>query len=165
MMRVIRNAISRTLRVRLGEQPPDAWLSQWGCTFGGLALTGLASSTLWTHAASRLELILGVAAAVLVAMLFILLGALARQVHLAVWAGRAPWRSRRAELLSHAVGLGILGFGGWAVSSASPGLASAVTGGLLVLGAYVVVLCLGCWSTVVGSMRDPLSTVTELPLG
>src|SRR4051794_6322898 len=121
MMGVIMNAISRILHVRLGEQPLDAWLSQWGCTFGGIALSGFAIATLRTHAASRLEFVLGAAAAAVAGLLLLLLGALARQVHLAVWAGRAPWRSRRAEFLSHAAGLATLGFGGRAVASASPG--------------------------------------------
>jgi hypothetical protein len=125
--------------------------------FGGFALSGFAIATLWTHTASRLEFVVGVAAAAAAGMLLLLLGALSRQVHLAVWAGRAPWRSRRAELLSHAAGLAVLGFGGWAASSASPGLASGVIGGLLVLGAYAAVLCLGCWFTVVRSMREPIT--------
>lgn len=150
--------IYRTLRVRLSEEPVDAWLSRWSCTFGSLALQGLALAALRTHAASRQEFVLGAAAAGVAGLLLFLLGSLARQVHLAATAGRAPWRARRRELLSHAAGLAILGFGGWAVVSISPSVATAVTGSLLVLGAYVAVLCLGCWSTVIRSWQAPVRT-------
>jgi hypothetical protein len=148
------NAISRALHVRLGDEPVDAWLSRWGCMFGALALPGLALVALGTQAASRQEFVLGAFAACVAGLLLFLLGGLARQVHLAAKAGRAPWRARRGELLSHAAGLATVAFGGWAVVSTSPGMVGAVTGSLLVLAAYVGVLCLGCWSTVVRSLLE-----------
>lgn len=148
------NAIFRILRFRLGSEPMDAWLSRWGCALGGITLSGMAASALWQHAESRLEFLLGVVAAVVSCLLLFLLGALARQVHLNVEEGKAVWRSRQGELLSHGAGLVILGFSGWALVSASLGIAGMVTGALLILGGYVAVLCLGCWSTLVSSRRN-----------
>jgi hypothetical protein len=151
------NVVDRVLGARLSDEPMDAWLSRWGCTLGSLALPGFALAALGTHPASRQEFVLGATAAGVVGLLLFLLGSLARHVHLAAAAGRAPWRARRGELFSHAVGLATAGFGGWAVITAAPGAAGAVIGGLLVLAAYTAVLCLGCWSTVVLSLRAAVS--------
>src|SRR5207247_2466315 len=99
------------------------------------------------HAANPVDLFLGTGAAFVAGLLLVLLGVLSRQVHRAVSDGKAPWRSRRWELISHAVGLGVVGVGGWGLASAAPPMAGTVTGALLVLSAYAAVLCLGCWST------------------
>lgn len=159
------NAVYRLLRARLSDEPVDAWLSRWGCAFGGLALPGLALAVLRTHTASRQEFVLGAAAAGVAGLLLFLLGGLARQVHLAARAGRAPWRVRRGELLSHAAGLATVGLGGWAVVSASPGVAATVIGMLLILAAYAVILCLGCWSTVVRSLESVPADSVSRPNG
>ena len=94
------NGISRLLHARIGSEPIDAWLSQWGCTFGALTSPLLAAAALRDHS-TRQEFVLGVAAAAVAGLLLLLLGRLARQVHLAAAAGRVRWRSRRGELLSH----------------------------------------------------------------
>jgi transglutaminase-like putative cysteine protease len=154
------NAIYRTLHVRLGNEPVDAWLSRWGCAFGALALPGSALAVLATQAASELEFALGAAAAALASLLLFLLGNLARHVHLATTAGRAPWRARRGELLSHAAGVAIVALAGQAVFSTPQGTSTAVVGSLFVLAAYAGVLCLGCWSTVLRCRpeSDPADT-------
>src|SRR5690348_8059686 len=136
------NGIARTLRYRLGREPLDAWLSLWGCVLGGVGVSGFAVAALWKHAASRVEFLLGAMAALGACLLLVRLGALARRVHLAVWAGRAPWRLRHRELAAHAVGLVLVGLGGWALAGAAPGVAGAVTGAVLVLAAYAATLCL-----------------------
>jgi len=133
--------------LRLGQDPPDAWLSFWGCITGAVAVPGFAVVAVRQHATSGYELFLGVSAAVVAGVLLVLLGALGRQVHLAAAGGEAPWRSRRRELLSHVLGLAVLVFSGRALLATSPGVVGMVTGGLLILSTYTAVLCLGCWST------------------
>jgi hypothetical protein len=157
------NALWRILRFRLGSEPLDALASQWSCILGGLGIGGLAIVTLREHAASRIEFLLGTTAAVLACLLLFLLGVLARQVHLTVREGRVPWRSRRWELLSHGAGVAVLGLGGWAFTSVSPGIAGLVTGALLVLGTYASILCLGCWSTVAHSLRSSRTAEPAAP--
>ena len=130
----------------LGE-PFEASLSLWGCVLGGLALCGFSILALRRCVANELEALVGITLAVLDLFLLCLLGVLARQVHLAVWNGKAIWRSRRLELVSHAVGLVVLVFGGWRLEIASVGLVDVLTGALLILGFYATILCLGCWST------------------
>jgi len=143
----------RALRFRLGEEPLDASLSWWGCSVGGLSICALAILGIRRYATTQWEFLLGVMASLVACLLLVLLGALASQVHLAVWQGKVPWRSRRGELLAHGVGLAVLGIGGWATMDASPGMAGALTAGQLVLGVYVAVLCLGCWSTLALARR------------
>ena len=117
------NAITRILHIRLGEYSFNAWLSRWGCFLGGITLSGLAVAVLRRHATSPVELVTGSSAAVVACLLLWLLGGLARQVHLLAESGQAPWRSRRWEVVSHAVGVVVLGVGGWAVADALPGVA------------------------------------------
>src|SRR6266404_1528889 len=90
-----------TLRLRVGPDPLDAWLSRWGCNLGGLGLSALALLALRHYAASQLEFLLGALTSVMTCLLLFLLGALSRKVHLAVWEGKAPWRARGGELLAH----------------------------------------------------------------
>jgi len=145
--------VTRALRFRLCDEPFDASLSWWGCGVGGLGNCGLAILALRHNTTNQVEFLPGVLASLVACLLLFLLGALARQVHLAVWQGKAPWRSRSGELLAHGVGLAVLGIGGWASLEASPGVAGALTAGQLVLGVYVAILCLGCWSTLVNAPR------------
>jgi hypothetical protein len=147
------STLTRTLRFRLSDEPLDASLSWWGCSVGGLGICALAILGLRRYATTQLEFLLGVMASLVACLLLLLLGALARQIHLAVWQGKAPWRSRRGELVAHGVGLAVLGIGGWASMDTSPGMAGALTAGQLVLGVYVAVLCLGCWSTLAHAPR------------
>jgi hypothetical protein len=142
--------VARILQFRLGSEPLDAWLSRWGCTLGGLGLCGLAVVALRQHATSASEFLLGTMAAGVACLTLILLGALARQVHLVLCESWASWRSRRWELLAHGVGLVVLGLGAWALASVSVGIAGTVSGGLLILAAYAAILSLGCWSTLAG---------------
>lgn len=139
--------------VPVGKDPPDAWMSFYGCITGAVAVPGFAGVAVRQHATSGYDLFLGVSAAVVSGVLLVLLGALGRQVHLAAVGGEAPWRSRRWELLSHVLGLAVLVFSGWALLATSPGVVGMVTGGLLVLSAYTALLCLGCWSTLSRSQR------------
>jgi hypothetical protein len=147
------NALTRKVCVRQGNEPLDASLSWWGCSVGGLGICAGAILALQHYAVTRLEFFLGVMASLVLCLLLVLLGALARQVHLAVWQGKAPWRLRRGELLAHGVGLAVLGIGGASVDT-STGIADALTAGQLVLGVYIAVLCLGCWSTLAHALRD-----------
>src|SRR5690348_1708271 len=94
------------------REPFDASLSLWGCILGGLSLCGYSMLALLEYEANEVEAFVGVTLCVLDFFLLCLLGLLARQVHLAAWNGKAIWRSRRLELLSHAVGLVVLVFGG-----------------------------------------------------
>ena len=145
------NAIARALRRHLSREPLDAWLSLWGGVLGGVGVSGTAIAALRQHAASRVEFLLGAMATLVACLLLFLLGTLARLVHLAVRDGQAPWRLRRRELAAHGAGLIVAGLGGWALADAAPDMAGAVTGALLVLGAYTAILCLGCWSTLANS--------------
>jgi len=145
--------IGRTLRLRLGKDQMDAWLSLWGCVVGAVAVSCIAVALVSKHAANRLDLFLGTAAALVAGLLLVLLGVLSRQVHRTVSEGGAPWRVRRRELLGHAIGLGVIGLGGRELATSSPGMTGAVTGSLLILSAYAAVLCLGCWSTLTRSSR------------
>src|SRR5258708_5364730 len=124
--------ISRILHIRLGEEPMDAWLSWWGCLLGGIFVSSGAIAACWQHAESRFEFVLGAAAGVVAGLLLILLGALARQVHVVVLEGKAGWNSRRWELFSHGVGLVLLALGGWVLAGDWKGTMGAVTLALLV---------------------------------
>lgn len=145
--RSLLKARSHVLQIRLGREQMDAWLSQWGCTLGGIGLCGIAIVTIRQHATGPIEFFIGAAAAVVTCLILFLLGALSRQVHLAVGECRAPWRARRWELLAHGIGLALLGLGGRMLVNAMQDLEGALTGGLLLLAAYATILCLGCWST------------------
>jgi hypothetical protein len=145
--------IGRTLRLRLGNEQMDSWLSLWGCVVGAVMVSAVAVALVSKHAANRLDLFLGTGAALVAGLLLVLLGVLSRQVHRSVSEGKAPWRVRRWELVGHAVGSGVIGLGGWELSASLPGMAGAVTGALLMLSAYAAVLCLGCWSTLTRSLR------------
>ena len=160
------STLTRTLRFRLGDEPLEAWLSWWGCSVGGLGICALAILALRHYATTQFEFLLGVMASLVSWLLLLLLGALARRVHLAVWQGKAAWRSRRGELLAHGVGLAVLGIGGWASMDTSPGIAGALTAGQLVLGFYVAILCLGCWSTLThASGGSRLAELASAPNG
>lgn len=157
------NTITRTLRLRVGEGSIDAWLSRWGCSLGGFTLAALAVAAVRRHAATGVELVAGTVAAAVACLLLLLLGGLARRVHLATEGGRAPWRARRWELASHAAGLAVLGAGGFVLATALPGPAGAVTGGMLALSAYAAVLCLGCRATLPRSSRGGPGTEHASP--
>lgn len=142
------NTITRIVHLKLAREPMDAWLSRWGCNLGGLTLCALTLTALRHSAVSRIEFLRGAVAALVACLLLILLGSLARQVHLAARDGRASWRSRRGELFSHGIGLVVLALGGWAFAGASPGtVETMVTGAFLILALYAAILCAGCWST------------------
>jgi len=147
------NTLIRTLHYRLGDEPLNASFSWWGCVVGGLGNCGLVILALRHHATNQVEFILGVTASLVTCLLLFLLGALAKRVHLAAWQGRAPWRARKGELLAHGVGLAVLSIGGWTSMEALPGMARALTAGQLVLGFYVAILGLGCWSTLAHASR------------
>ncbi len=149
------SAVSRLLRVRLTDGSPDAWLSFWGCSIGAAAIACFSVSALWQYATTRAEFVIGTLAAGVASLHLVLLGVLARRVHVTVEQGRVSWRERRRELLSHGIGTAAVGFGGWALVDASPGVAGWVTGSLLLLAAYTAALCLGCWTAVAPSGQGP----------
>ena len=139
--------LSRLLRQRLSSEPIDAWLSRWGCAFGGLGTSGLAVVLFWRNAENTLELLFGSIVALVACVLLGLLGGLARKVHLAVWEGKLTWHLRRWELVSHGIGLGVLGIGAWTLMIVPLGIVDLVTAAMMLLSSYAAILCLGCWST------------------
>ena len=156
----------RWFPLRLDGEPLDAFLSFWGCVLGGLGLSGLAAVTVWQTASSEAEILMGVTGSMLDCLLLFLLGIVSRQVHLAGWKGKAPWRARRQELLAHAVGIAVLAIGGWTVTNIPADEADALTTGLLFLAIYITILCLGCCFTLAESRRrsaerasDPLASL------
>ena len=141
-------ALLTFVRLRIGAAGIDAWLSFWGCIVGAATVPSFAMATIWQHAATRSEFFIGTSAALAAGLLLLLLAILARQVHIAVREGRAPWRSRRWELFSHAIGLVVVGALGWVLMDIAPAITALVTGALLILCQYLAILCLGCWSTI-----------------
>jgi hypothetical protein len=141
--------------ISLNRQAFDAWLSLWGCRLGGVCLSSLAILSFQHYAASKFELLQGVTISVADCCLLFLLGGLARQVHLAVWRGKAPWHLRRRELLAHGLGLAVLAIGVWKLTSSAFGIVGTLTTGLMFLGIYVTILCAGCWFTLSPSRQNP----------
>lgn len=103
------SALVRRFRSRLASEQIDGWLSFWGCVVGAAMVSCIAVALVSRHAAHPIDLFLGISAAFVAGLLLVLLGALARQVHRTASDGNAPWRSRRWELVSHALGLGVVG--------------------------------------------------------
>ena len=89
-MNIHLNTLIRTLHYRLGDEPLNASFSWWGCVVGGLGNCGLAILALRHNTTNQVEFLPGVLASLVACLLLFLLGALARQVHLAAWQGKAP---------------------------------------------------------------------------
>lgn len=140
-----------SLNHRLSNQPYDARVGELIVYLAALGIVPVAALALVRHPGSRPDLLLGVGVACLMALLFVMLGMLTRQLVGA--AVKVPVRLRWPEFTSYAACMGLMIAGIQSLAGLGLTPVQVTLGLLLICSLGLAVLVLGMMSTVFRSIK------------
>ncbi|WP_406694922.1 hypothetical protein V5E97_28160 [Singulisphaera sp. Ch08] len=127
----------------------DAKMGQLVCYLAALALPPMAIVAMVRHSGSRSEFFIGLGLALVIALLFVMLGGISRHIDLM----GVPLRARCVEILCYFAGVGVL-VGGIRSLATIGGSPAQITLGVLVsVSLSLTVLVLGMLATVTRTLR------------
>ena len=140
---------AKLLRSQSDRSRFDGLFSQWGAIGSGLVFLVLAVANLPKVAISRSELVLGIGTSLVMFLVTVIFGVLARRVHEA--ASRGELRTRLWEYLSHTICLAMLVVGLWQLPNLGVGEAGMLLA--LLVAACLATASLGILATLVWATK------------
>ena len=142
---------AKLIRRQSGRGHFDGLFSQWGALGSGFVFFVITVATLPKVANSRADLVLGIGASLVMFLVTVIFGVLARQVHEA--ASRGELRTRRWEYLSHTLCLAMLVLGIWQLPNLGFGEAGMLLALLLLVAACLATASLGILATLMWATK------------